>query len=631
MLRLFGPTRVSGIAEPRLPRSAFVAVALLDLTASRHMTREELAARLWEGAAAARASNNFRQLLARIRAWEQATGQVVVRTEGRVVSRDATALPSDLSLFLAIDDAGTPAGLRWLAELYGGDLLADVEPEAEFTAQWVAEQRSWLRDRFIRLAVAGVRVAGGPVAEDVLRRLTDEAPYDDVVIRAAMVAARHDPAAVRAIYQRFARRLELDLGSTPEARTTALLGELARGALPAAAPPSDLERPAVSAALDSVPRVLILPPGASDLAGPERHLGDALVDEVTHTLSRLRTFAVFAPHTARQLARGPFPGGNPYGADYLVATRLAPGPAGARLTVALTRLATQELLLSEELPFVRGDLNAHHVHLAAALGARLAQGIERAEQRLYRTTGSASAYVHYLIGCENLRTIDLRALRRAKGHFRQAIRLSRDFVPARAMLARTLCLEWILLDRNEREPIEAAVALAREAAGIDPLDPLAHREVGHALLYLDAIDEGVEALRAATQLGPHHADVLFHYADGLIHLGAMPEARRVMDRALALNPLAPDLYHWVSATADYFLGHYAAASVALKRMRQPESAARVIAAVEAMNGNLDEARRQRDIYLAAHPDFRLADYMFPQRRPEDRAHYLEGLRRAGFA
>ncbi len=581
MLRLFGPTRVSGMVAPRLPRSAFVAVALLDLTPARHMTREELAARLWEGAAPARAGNNFRQMLARIRAWEQATGQVVVRTEGRVVSRDATTLPSDLSLFLAIDDAGTPAGLRWLAELYGGDLLADVEPEAEFTAQWVA--------------------------------------------------ARHDPAAVRAIYQRFARRLELDLGSTPEARTTALLGELARGALPAAAPPSDLERPAVSAALDSVPRVLILPPGASDLAGPERHLGDALVDEVTHTLSRLRTFAVFAPHTARQLVRGPFPGGNPYGADYLVATRLAPGPAGARLTVALTRLATQELLLSEELPFVRGDLNAHHVHLAAALGARLAQGIERAEQRLYRTTGSASAYVHYLIGCENLRTIDLRALRRAKGHFRQAIRLSRDFVPARAMLARTLCLEWILLDRNEREPIEAAVALAREAAGIDPLDPLAHREVGHALLYLDAIDEGVEALRAATQLGPHHADVLFHYADGLIHLGAMPEARRVMDRALALNPLAPDLYHWVSATADYFLGHYAAASVALKRMRQPESAARVIAAVEAMNGNLDEARRQRDIYLAAHPDFRLADYMFPQRRPEDRAHYLEGLRRAGFA
>ncbi len=631
MLRLFGPTRVSGIVEPRLPRGAFLAVALLDLTASRHMTREALAARLWEGAASGRAGNNFRQLLARVRAWEQATGQAVVRTAGRTVSRDGSTLPSDLSLFLSVEQAGTPAALRWLAELYSGDLLADIEPGAEFMAQWVAEQRSWLRNRFVTLAVAGLRAAGAQVGEDVLRRITDEAPYDDLVAREAMVAARDDPAAVQAIYRRFAHRLEADLGNAPEAGTTALLGELARTAPRPAGLAPEAAPAAVRASLDSVPRVLILPPGDTDLAGSDRRLGDALIDEVTHALARLRTFAVFAPHTARQLVRSPFPGGNPYGADYLVSTRLAPGAGAARLTVALTRVETHELLLSEELPFARDDLNAHHFHLAAALGSRLARGIERTEQHIYRTTGSASAYVHYLIGCENLRSLDLRTLRRAKGHFRQAVRLSPDFVPARAMLARTFCLEWILLDRNEREPIEAAVALAREAAGIDPLDPLAHREVGHALLYLDAIDEGVEALHAATQLGPHHADVLFHYADGLIHLGQMPEARRVMDKALALNPLAPDLYHWISATADYFLGNYAAASAALKRMHQRESAARVIAAVEAMSGNLDEARRQRDIYLAAHPDFRLSDYMFPQRRPEDRAHYLEGLRRAGFA
>jgi hypothetical protein len=100
---------------------------------------------------------------------------------------------------------------------------------------------------------------------------------------------------------------------------------------------------------------------------------------------------------------------------------------------------------------------------------------------------------------------------------------------------------------------------------------------------------------------------------------------------LSLNPLAPDVYHWVSATADYFLGDYAAASKALRRMQNRESAARVVAAVEAMNGNLEEAARFRDVFLTGHPNFRLADYMFPQRRPEDRQHILEGLRRAGFA
>jgi tetratricopeptide (TPR) repeat protein len=150
------------------------------------------------------------------------------------------------------------------------------------------------------------------------------------------------------------------------------------------------------------------------------------------------------------------------------------------------------------------------------------------------------------------------------------------------------------------------------------------------MLYLGAIEEGVESLRTATQLGPHSADSLFHYGDGLVHLGEMQEARRVMDSALSLNPLAPDVYHWVSATADYFLGDYRSASEGLRRMENRESAARVVAAVEAMNGNLEEAARFRDIFLAGHPGFRLEDYMFPQRRPEDREHILEGLRRAGF-
>jgi tetratricopeptide (TPR) repeat protein len=283
------------------------------------------------------------------------------------------------------------------------------------------------------------------------------------------------------------------------------------------------------------------------------------------------------------------------------------------------------------LPFAHDTLSTNHHHLAAALARRLAQGIERTELHAYQVTQSPSAYVSYLLGCDALRLADLRSLRRAKKYFREALRQSEFFVAARAMLARTLCIEWVVLDRNEREPIEQAIALAREAADIDPMDPGAHREIGHAMLYLDAIDEGVESLRTATQLGPHSADALFHYGDGLVHLGEMKEARRVMDAALRLNPLAPDVYHWVSATADYFLGDYPAASKALRRMEDREPAARVVAAVEAMNGNLEEAGHFRDIFLAGHPDFRLADYMFPQRRPEDREHILEGLRRAGFS
>lgn len=629
MLRLFGPTRVSGEAGPRLPRAAFLAVALLDLAPSRVMTREALAARLWEGAPAARANASLRQLVSRIRTWEQGTSRSVLRVNAFTVGRDEATLPSDLSRFLAIDAVDSAATLRLVAELYAGDFLADIQDSSELTGQWIAEQRTWLRDRFVRLARLGAEQVGGEVARQVLHRVAEEAPYDDAVVRASMVATRQDPAEVRAIYDRFAERLRTDLGNEPDAQTDALLRELTNTAPASARLRIDEPAPAPAASLDSVPRVLILPPSESFASPADLRLGEALIDEVTHTLGRLRTFAVFAPHTARQLVSTPFPAGNPYGADYLVTARLAPGTSGARLCVALTRLETHEQLLAEELRFTPEDLNAHHFHLAAAIGTRLARGIERSEQRIYRTTGSASAYVHYLLGCEDIRSVDLRIIRRAKAHFRQALKLSRDFAPARAMMARALSIEWLLLDRNERERIEKAVSFAREATELDPLDPNGHREVGHALIYAGAIDEAVESLRSAAQLGPHSADVLFQYGDGLTHLGEIAEARRVLDKALSLNPLAPDLYYWASASVDYFLGNYSAASATAARMKNREPAARFIAAVEAMNGNLEEAARYRDVYLAEHPGFRLADYLFPF-KPRELEHYFDGLRRAGF-
>lgn len=633
MLRLFGPARVTGFIGSRPPRMAFVAAAMLDLAPGRSLDRRALAQALWPGHEPQRASGNLREMLSRTAAWQEDSGLAVFRADGRVLFRDPSTVQTDLTLFLHLAVPDSTGGLRWLLELYAGDFLADADPNGEETIQWIDTQRVSLRDRFVALCLQGVRRVGGAIAEQALQRLEQEAPYDDEVAREVMIsAARHGAQSARAAFERFSTRVGQELGAEPEASTRALLLELVptQGqTVPAAlASPSG----GVTASISSVPRVLILPP-LEERAGVAtgNALADAMVDEVTYALSRARTFAVFAPHTARQLIRAPFPQGNPYGADYVVRTSLSnPGDNVAWLTVAMTSLSTHEVLLTETVAVSQSDLNDRHVQLATALGSRLAGGIERAERRYYRTTGSASAYVHFLLGSDNIKVLELRSLRRAKSHFRQAMKLSPNFVPARAMVARAHCLEWILLDRRDPEPINQALLLARESVDIDPAEPLALRELGHALVYLDRMDEAVEALHAATDLGPHHADILLNYADGLIHIGKATDARGVMDRALALNPLPPDQYHWISATADYLLGNYAAASMSFGKMRERQAAARFMAAVEAMNGNLPEAHRQRDVYLRSHPDFQLDDYMFPLRRPEDREHVLEGLRRAGF-
>ena len=633
VLRLLGPPGIFRRGAGDLPRKAFLVVAMLDLSPSRRMTREAVATRLWEGSDGD-TSAGLRQLLLRTRRWEAANDLPLVKVDRTTIWRDDTTIPSDLSAFLGLRSVETGDALERLTMLYGGDLLAGIDEPGGETAQWIAEKRTELRERFLRLGLIGAERVGGQRGIDILGRLLGEAPYSDDIARALLLAVARAarPDLVKSVYSTFANRLANDLQDEPDARTRALIHELLPDDRSLPALPADA-RAGQPAALISVPRLLILPPFTTpaDLGRSDELLCFSLLDEVTFALSRARTFAVFAPHTARQLSERSFPADSPYGADYVLTTRLQPGSGGRlSLMLMLTRVATHEVLLSEELRFSATDLERRRSDLVTALAMRFANTVERAELSHYRSTGAASAYVHYLLGAEWMKTTTLGTLRRARRHFKRAVQLSPRFAPARSMLARSLSLEWAVLDRREQEPILAAIEQARQAIEEDPLDPSGHRELGHALIYLDRVDEAVVHLEDAADRGPNHADVLMTYADGLVHAGVMPKAKVTMDHALELNPLAPDLYYWIAGTADFFLGNYADASLKLSTMRESQSAARFIAAVEAMNGNLQRAHEFRDTYLAQHPDFRIADYHIPLRKKGHREQYLEALRRAGF-
>ncbi len=634
LVRLLGPARVGKHDIGGLPRKAFLLIALLDLEPSRTMSREAAATSLRPELAPGAAASDLRQLLRRVRQWEEESGIALIHADRRMLWRDDSTAGSDLNAFLNIASVEDDASMSLLAQLYAGDFLSGLDGVDDL-GQWIKEQRADLRDRFVRLGLSGVRKVSADRAESVLLRLSAEAPYSDEVARSLLVwaARKSEPVTVRRLYDTFARRLRDDLSAEPQPDTTALLQELLPHdtALPEVRPDETRRGPA--AGLISVPRLLILPPESTpfETKPSDTTLGMALIDEVTHQLSRARTFAVFAPHTARQLHLRAFPGSMPYGADYIVSTRISPWDGdNLRLTAHLTKVATHEVLLSEELRFAPEELSRRHADLVSALVHKLGGGVERAELRTYRATGAASAFVHYLLGTEHMRTLSLTTLRRARRHFKQAMVLSPHFVPPMSVMAKALCQEWVLLDRKEPDLIHNAISLARRAADEDPLDPSGYRELGHSLLYLSDFDEAIEQLEAALDRGPYHADVLTHYADGLVHTGRPHDARAAMGKALELNPLAPDNYYWIGATADFFDGDYAAASKKLAAMERPEAAARVVAAVEAMHGDLQRARSFRDLYLQEHPDFRVDDYIIPLRRSEDRQRYLEALRTAGF-
>jgi tetratricopeptide (TPR) repeat protein len=200
-------------------------------------------------------------------------------------------------------------------------------------------------------------------------------------------------------------------------------------------------------------------------------------------------------------------------------------------------------------------------------------------------------------------------------------------------MARTLSLEWLLLGRSDRDLLHEARRLASRAVQLDPLSAVGHRELGHASMYLGDLDESEEHFAVALDRAPHHADILADRADILVHGSRMGEAKQRIDEAIALNPLAPDDYRWISGSVEFFLENYDASLAQLRAMQDKSMVDRLMAAAAAMAGDMQAATFHRDQWLARYPDFRVKDFaaFMPHRSSADIDHFVAALSKAGFA
>ncbi|MGH7004059.1 MAG: tetratricopeptide repeat protein, partial [Alphaproteobacteria bacterium] len=131
---------------------------------------------------------------------------------------------------------------------------------------------------------------------------------------------------------------------------------------------------------------------------------------------------------------------------------------------------------------------------------------------------------------------------------------------------------------------------------------------------------------------PQHADLLADYADALTHCGDLKLALEKIQRAMALNPLAPDYYYWVGGGTFYYLKRYAEAIAFLEQMKNPRAAARLLAGCYAMLGERKKADEYRLYAMQDNPNFRVDEWISSMslKVPEHREMYKNSLREAGF-
>jgi len=125
---------------------------------------------------------------------------------------------------------------------------------------------------------------------------------------------------------------------------------------------------------------------------------------------------------------------------------------------------------------------------------------------------------------------DLGDFERAEAAYRLAQRVEPEFIPVRVNFAE------MLYSRNRPAEAETEFRAAVTAAMTDNDRGIARESLARFLIRLKRYEEGVEELRAATELLPDSAETQYFYGVALNSLGRFPEALPYLEKARALAP-----------------------------------------------------------------------------------------------
>ncbi|MGF0540046.1 hypothetical protein ACQQ2Q_18800 [Agrobacterium sp. ES01] len=380
----------------------------------------------------------------------------------------------------------------------------------------------------------------------------------------------------------------------------------------------------------ALPRIALLPPETTSSANRSRSIGNALIEELTINLCACRTLSVVAPYTCERLLssndKAEFL--KQHHVSYVLDTRRS----GEEIFVQLIFMPRDEILWAHRFKLTSDALNDNRTAIAAVIQKSIVQTVRTNSPLSDDFNKQPSVYYSYLLGLQNLSTLTLPSVRRARNHFKTALKDDAKFGPALAGLSRSLTMEWLFTARDDNTLLEDAECFSRTAVDFSPEFSGGFRELGVSQLYLGKLDASLQSLQTARDISPHYADALYSHADTLVHASEPRSALDQMRLAMELNPLSPDTYFWTAAAASYFLEGYSQALGYIDEMKDSKPVSRLAAACWAMLGDTGRARACRLRFLKENPDFNLARWlkMVPHKEPWQTELYMEGLRKAGF-
>lgn len=421
-----------------------------------------------------------------------------------------------------------------------------------------------------------------------------------------------------------------------EAKNGAMSGAI----LPEPGRTAEAQRAAL--ALPDRPAIAVLPFTNMSGAAEQDYFSDGISEDIITALSKLRWFFVVARNSSfvykgravhiREVARE-------LGVRYVVEGSVRRSGDRVRISAQLNDVSTGSHLWAERYDRELADIFAVQDEITEAIVAAIEPQLYAAEsfRAQQKPPGSLDAWDLVMRALSHHWRITREDNAAAQALLGKAVAIDPAYGKALGLLATSHIfgahMGWA--DMAATVPVAERAALA--AVEADREDAWAHHGLAYTYLFRRRFDDALAEFELVLQLNPNFAMAHAFYGVTLCYAGRWQDGDAAARRALRLSPRDPlaAIYCGVAAYARFVGRDYeGAVQMARESLRQRGDfvgAHRVLTAAAGMSGDPALAASALEGLRRAQPGISLGwiTRELPMLRDEDRAHYLEGLQRAG--
>jgi adenylate cyclase len=394
--------------------------------------------------------------------------------------------------------------------------------------------------------------------------------------------------------------------------------------------------------LPDKPSIAVLPFANMSSDIEQEFFADGIAEDIITALSRYSSLFVIARNscfTYKGQAVDVTRIGRELGVRYVLEGSLRKSSNRIRVTAQLVEADTGNHVWADRYDRDLADIFAVQDEITDAVTIAIAPAVAEAERHraMRRSPDDLDTWGAYQRGLWHASKFSAEDNLQAQRCFRDAIASDPNFSGAYCGLAETFWQDSVMLQRRPvAEALHAALDLARQAVARDAADAEAHACLAIGLAYAADYEGALLAARRALAMSPNLASAHRALGMALVYSGKPAEALRAFEIAIRLDPQEPR-YTWpMMPLAHYHNRDYDAAVAAARRIisSHPDfpHVYRWLAAALGQLGRTAEAKQALDhVRVAASASLDMyVRHRAPFHRPDDYAHMLEGLRKAGW-